>query len=183
MRLARSSALVVAGAAVVLAVAVFRPDSTNGAPPSLAPLPVRCQPALVRGQAPGVGGVFGSAPLWYGVYARYDAARNGFQLRGAPRTRHGWRVKILWLMRRRGARPIQVETKGPVKRAFVVELGGQFPAPPRVRFVLDPRRPGAFDNPAVHNYPSYGYFKRAGCYSLTLTSGGRRWVARFGVGR
>ena len=168
---------------VVVAVAALRPNATNGAPPALGPLPARCHPALQRGSAPGAPRVFGSAPLWFGVYAPYDRRRNGFHLRGAPRTANGWRVKILWLVRRRGARPIRVETVSPAGGRFLVELGGQINAPPRARFVLDPRRPGAYDDPAVHNYPSYGYFRKAGCYSLRFTSGGRRWVARFGVGR
>jgi hypothetical protein len=168
---------------IVLAVAALRPTSTSSATPPLGPLPTRCSPALERGAAPGAPNVFGSAPLWFGLYAPYDAARNGFHLRGSLRTSLGWRVKILWLMRRRAAQPIRVETRGPSGGRLVVELGGQIQAPPRTRFVLDPRRPGAYDHPAVHNYPSYGYFRKAGCYSLRFSSGGKRWIARFGVGR
>ena len=183
-RLADRSWLAIVGVCgIALAVAALRPSSTDSALPPLGPLPARCTPALQRGAAPGAPRVYGSAPLWFGVYAPYDARRNGFHLRGSPRTRRGWRVKILWLMPRRGARPIRVETSGPAGGGLLVELGGQIQAPPRSRFVLDPRRPGAYDNPEVHNYPSYGYFRRAGCYSLRFSSGERRWVARFGVGR
>lgn len=179
----RSGWAIVGVCGIALAAAALRPSSTNGAMPPLGPLPARCGPALERGAAPGAPRVFGSAPLWFGVYAPYDAARNGFHLRGSPRTTHGWRVKILWLMRRRAARPIRVETRAPIEGRLLVELGGQIQAPPRTRFVLDPRRPGAYDHPAVHNYPSYGYFRKAGCYSLRFSSGEKRWVARFGVGR
>jgi hypothetical protein len=126
----------------------------------------------------------GQAPVWVHLYARFNRANNTYRTAQAPRTKYGWRVKALWLAHRDQLEPVAVS---------VVEVRSQRPILFKIgtaktrRPVLDPTRPGHPDDPRkpdTHEWGSYLYFPRAGCYVATASvSGGGGWSFTFGFGR
>ena len=177
-------------AIVVAAVAVLAltagPERSPDAKPRLGTAPRTCRsgppprPAVV---APAYGRLIGAAPVWAGVYARFDSAARAYRLRDAPRTRLGWRVKILWLLEPGQATAARVTGKRLASaRRVSFQLAGRAPA---AAAVLDPAAPGVSetDPDAYREYPSYAYFPRAGCYELVARWSERTWRLVFGVGR
>ena len=150
----------------------------------LEPAPSDCAgpaPTLER-VSKNFGKVTGGHPLWAGIYGGYHRPTNRFRAADAPRTRHGWRIKILWLMHPRARAPSRVSgvntaTGEPV--LFDVEASGR----PTPRAVFDPREPGApRQNGRWGEWPSYAFFPRAGCYELKARSPEGRWKLGFGFG-
>jgi hypothetical protein len=124
--------------------------------------------------------LLGSAPIWFGPYLNVDQRRAIFRIpRDAPRTREGWRVKFLWIVRKRAPGPITVSGVDARGRPLLLapedeNLG------PTARF--DPARADAVASGFVE-FPSYVYFPGAGCFVLTARWNGGSWRLSFAAGR
>jgi hypothetical protein len=137
---------------------------------------------LLRAVAAAYGGLFGSGPLRGGAYARLDTRTNSFHAPDARRTRLGWVIKILWLMRPDQAQPVTIEGSGSSTEGHVVFEPSD--ADPALMARLDPAGPGVPPEKGHWlEYPSYTYFPRAGCYRLSARWAGGGWDLGFGFGR
>ena len=143
------------------------------APPSCGAPPLRRQ-LVSREFAP----LLGARPAWFGPYLTVERRRARMRiLRDAPRTRHGWRVKFLWVVDRRAARgTVTVRGADAKGRALYFELEDGRPGDTAK---LDPAE-GAGD---LVDIPSYLHFPGAGCYTLEARWRGGRWRLRFAAGR
>lgn len=134
---------------------------------------------------PSVGRVIGRKPVWAGPYGMLDPKTGALQLvADTPHTRYGWRDKVLWLVayhhkgviRLRGHR---LSSGQPMR--FSVELSGEGV---RTFGLLNHGKPGAVTNPgAPKQFPSYIYFPRAGCYTISASWKGGSWKVVLGLGR
>jgi hypothetical protein len=121
----------------------------------------------------------GEKPLWAGFYARYDARGHAFITRDAPRTKHGFRVKVLWIVSSEKDQGVTLagensRTGAPVR--FEVEDVGLAETT-----TLTPEM-GGVSEAKWREFPSYLYFDRAGCFVLTATWGNDSWQLGFGFG-
>jgi hypothetical protein len=126
----------------------------------------------------------GQTPVWVHLYARFRRADSTYRTQQAPRTRYGWRVKALWLVHRDQREPVAVSiAEVRTQRRILFKIG----AAKTRRPVLDPTRPGHPDDPRkpdTHEWGSYLYFPKAGCYVATASvPGGGGWSFTFGFGR
>jgi hypothetical protein len=133
-----------------------------------------------RRVAPAYAPLIGEEPLWAGFYARYDSQDHTFTTRDSPRTKHGFRVKILWIMSPKHDQGVtltgeNVRTGAPVR--FDLEEVGTTERP-----TLTPEVAGVGET-KWREFPSYAYFDRAGCFMLTTTWGKDSWRLGFGFGR
>jgi hypothetical protein len=116
-----------------------------------------------------------------GLYARYGAP-DGFHAPDAPRTRFGYRIKALWVMRASQETPVTVTGKGGpgIDLWFQnAEDGGQ----PVTELILDPTSTGtSFEHPRRKEFHTYLYFPEAGCSARGGGPGGG-WAAAVGFGR
>ena len=130
---------------------------------------------VARAYAP----LVGEEPLWAGFYATYDAEDRTFSTRDAPRTRHGFRVKVLWIMSPRYDGEVtlagrNLRTGAPVR--FHFEEIGTTASP-----TLTPEVAGISES-KWREFPSYLYLDRAGCFMLTATWDDDSWQLGFGFG-
>ena len=150
----------------------------------LAPAPTTCpgpKPRLEQ-VTPSLGQVMGRKPAWadFGTNPKTGMLR----LRGAHRTRYGWREKVLWLVayRRKGVirlRGHDVMT-GTSMRFDVVNSGAGVT---RVG-LLNHGEPGALTGPGEpKQFPSHIYFPAAGCYALSASWKGGSWKVVLGLGQ
>jgi hypothetical protein len=121
----------------------------------------------------------GSKPLWAGFYARYDAKRHVFTTRDPPRTKQGFRIKVLWVMNPRNEGPVllngeNTDAGAPVRFHFE-ELGTV------TRPELTPEIAGVSES-EWREFPSYLYFDRAGCFTVEATGKDSSWKLGFGFG-
>jgi hypothetical protein len=157
-------------------------------PPSVAEhlneAPRRCPgPELKRGEvsrfyAPLVGDGLAHA----GLYARYDAP-DGFHAPDAPRTRFGFRIKALWVMRASQEARVSVSGHGQpgIDLWFQDAEDGRRPT---TELVLDPGSIAmSFEHPRWKELHTYLYFPEAGCYRLEVRGAGESWTAAVGLGR
>jgi hypothetical protein len=127
------------------------------------------------------GTVVGRKPVWGGFYVNGRADDGILEAGDAPRTPHGWRIKVLWVMRRSQASRVRLhganqETGHPVW----FEPADQDAAPVAT---LDPTRPGApSERRRWLNFPSYVYFPEAGCYEVQARSANGQWRMEFAFG-
>jgi hypothetical protein len=133
------------------------------------------------------GTLFGTEPLWTGVYAAFDAARNAFVVPavGYHRTRDGWPVKFLWITPRSEASPIDLKLTGAAGDPVLFWFGGVLDVHTRAP-ILDPANPGhpdTDDHADNHEWGSIVYFPKAGCYTLEAAWQGGSWRFVFGFGR
>ena len=89
------------------------------------------------------GNLIGSSPVWAGVYATYDRTNQRYRIeRDARRMRHGWRVKVLWVVSTDLESPARVrghELGGGTSLWFEVEDRGETPV---ATATLDGAAPG-----------------------------------------
>jgi hypothetical protein len=121
----------------------------------------------------------GEDPLWAGFYARYDPDQHRFVARDAPRTRYGFRVKVLWIM-------------SPDHDESVTVAGRNLETDARVHFHFEGLRPtsvatlsqdvAGVSETEWREFPSYVYFDRAGCFTLNMRSEAASWKLGFGFG-
>lgn len=148
----------------------------------LGPAPNDCPGPRPRRRtvSPAYAPLVGARPLWAGFYASYDGKRNAFTALDAPRTRDGFRVKVLWVMSPR--------YEGTVRLAGEDSATGE---PLRFHFEelatttdpeLSPEIAG-FRGSEWKEFPSYLYFDAAGCFTLRATSDRGSWRLGFGFGR
>ena len=160
-------------------------------PAGLPRLPARLQraPAGCRGGAPrervsAYGTLFGRSPVWAGIYGRWARKASALHLgRDAPRTRYGWRVKVLWILAPRHADPVRVSGwRGPDERPVWFEPSDA--ESPASAAMLDPANPGvpAASPRSYKEFPSYAYFPGAGCYVIETHWGRGAWRIVLGVG-
>jgi hypothetical protein len=101
-----------------------------------------------------------------------------------PRTRDGWRDKVLWLVARQQKGVIRLrgrELATGTALNFHVELSGAGIGPVGL---LNHGTPGAVTNPGEpKQFPSYVYFPKAGCYALGASWQGGSWKVVVGLGR
>jgi hypothetical protein len=167
--------------------------STSSAPPAtgdrprdvsatLRAAPQSCAGASIPfGRAGPFGELVGRAPAWAGFYASRHG-RTAFSAPDAPRTRYGWRIKVLWILRAAEAVPAIISgANSATGEALWLQPTGRKPS---TEARLDPAQPGApSEDPGWLNYPSYLFFPRAGCYELSVRSSAGGWNMSFGFGR
>jgi len=127
--------------------------------------------------------------MWAAFYARFDQDRGTFRVeqdRYYKRTKYGWPVKVLWLVAREQASPVQLAiTRISSGRPIWVHIGGLHDA--LTRFPqLDPSAPGHPDSdtrPETHEWGSNVFFPSAGCYAVHAAWPGGAWHFVFGFGR
>ncbi|MDQ3874081.1 MAG: hypothetical protein M3322_00820 [Actinomycetota bacterium] len=131
------------------------------------------------------GNLAGKAPVWAGFYAAFDGAGQRYRIeRGAPRTSHGWRIKVLWVVDADLEQPARMEARelrtGAALWFEIGEEGGER-APVGA---LDPVHGGSPETASGYSeFPSYVYVPRAGCYELEADWGDGSWRLVFGLGR
>jgi hypothetical protein len=124
--------------------------------------------------------LLGSAPVWFGPYLSVDQRRAIFRIpRDAPRTSDGWRVKFLWIVRKRAPGPITITGADARGRPLFIAPEGEDPARSAR---LDPAGADAVGSGFVE-FPSYAYFPGAGCFVLTARWSGGSWRLAFAAGR
>ena len=128
------------------------------------------------------GVLIGKAPLWGGFYASLHRQAGVVIARDAVRTRLGWRIKVLWVMKVDQTDPVSIEGREvSTGAALWFEPSDADPGPSAA---LDPAHPGApSENLGWLNFPSYLYFPGAGCFVLAVASPGAGWDMTFGFGR
>lgn len=125
--------------------------------------------------------MIGERPVWAGPYARYDPATGTLVARDAPRTKHGSRVKFLWVMPPTREGPVEISGKNISSDAsvrFDVEEIATRDAVAR----LDPDFAGVGES-GWSEFPSYLYFDGAGCFTLEASWASGEWSLTFGFGR
>jgi hypothetical protein len=130
------------------------------------------------------GNLAGRSPVWAGFYATFDPAGQRYRLeRDAPRTEHGWRVKVLWVVGPELGEPARLrgrEAESGVALSFDVEDQG---VGPTKSGTLDPSQPGVPPTGDYKEFPSYLYIPQAGCYVLEVEWPEGRWRLVIGLGR
>jgi hypothetical protein len=176
-------------------------DSKSSSPPAAtiasAPTPPRparrlaVAPTDCTGRTPRMvgfgdyGNLIGTSPVWAGVYAAFNRGQHAYHVEaGAPRTAHGWRVKVLWVVAPKIESPVRVvggELGGGQSLWFeVAERDNQ----PVFAAVLNPAMPSVPPSgDGYKEFPSYVYIPRAGCYLLEARWPGGHWCLVFGLGR
>ncbi len=128
------------------------------------------------------GALDGARPIWAGIYARYRHAHQAFYAADAPRTKHGYRIKVLWVMHPRQKSPVEVEGRAlATGRPLYFDVGNTGEPVRSAR--LNPKEPGTVPEHDWKEYPSYLFFARAGCYELEAKWPGGSWRRVFGFGR
>lgn len=115
-----------------------------------------------------------------GFYARFEEP-DSLHAVVAPRTRFGYRIKVLWVMPSRELRPVRVQGggRGPHRLWFKVDEGGN----PSSTLLLDPEVTApSVEHPRWREYPSYLYVPVAGCYLLEASWGDGSWSIGIGLG-
>lgn len=155
--------------------------------PRLTSAPTTCpgpKPHLER-VTPSVAPAIGREPVWGAFYARLDPKTGALHMVGkVPRTRYGWRDKVIWLVasHRKGVIRLRGHnlTTGTALR-FKVLLSGQGVT---TVGLLNHGKPGAVTNPGEpKTFPASIYFPRAGCYALNARWRGGSWRLVVGLGR
>jgi hypothetical protein len=150
----------------------LRPPPTDCAGPAPDPHPV------VRFY----GALEGEKPVWGGIYADYRPEHQAFYAAGAPRTKYGYRIKVLWIIHPRHKTPVTIEGRGLNRdKPLYFDVGGSGSPVPSAQ--LDPKNPGTIPEHDWKEYPSYLFFSRAGCYELKASWSDGSWRRVFGFGR
>ena len=130
------------------------------------------------------GNLIGSSPIWAGFYAAFDEQRGGYRVPpDAPRSRFGWRIKVLWVVDAavRGQARV-VATTTDTRSPLLFEVGDRDERPAS-QAVLDPASPGVPPTGDYLEFPTYVYIPRAGCYELSARWQSGRWRLVIGLGR
>ena len=124
--------------------------------------------------------LIGNKVVAAGFYARFDEP-DALHASDSPRTRYGYRVKVLWAMPARQPLAVRVAGRGGGDRLwFNLSEGGA----PSATLLLDPEvTPPSIENPRWREFPSYLYFPAAGCYVLEASWGDGRWSIGIGLGK
>lgn len=161
--------------------------TSPGVSRTLASAPTTCPGPKPRPRqvTPSVGRVIGRKPVWAGPYGMLDPKTDALQLVGnVPRTRYGWRDKVLWLVAYHHKGVIRLRGHGirtgtPLR--FNVIRSGEGTT---TTGLLNHGRPGAVSNPGEpKQFPSHIYFPKVGCYSLSASWKGGSWKVVLGLGR
>jgi hypothetical protein len=130
------------------------------------------------------GNLVGASPVWAGFYANYAPRRGGYRVeRDAPRTRYGWRIKVLWVVAAEIGGRARVEAKAVNGRSRLWFNVDERATRPRPHALLDPAQPGVPPNDKYLEFPTYVFIPRAGCYRLDVSWSGGSWRLVIGVGR
>jgi hypothetical protein len=151
----------------------------------LGPPPGNCPGPYPRPQnvAAAYGPLIGGRPLWAGMYAGYDPKRHAYRADDAPRTRYGFRVKVLWIMAPDPDATVTISARNLERNTPLwIDVEDAGDAGMGTRVVLDPRFGGTGEG-GWREFPSYVFFDRAGCFELRASSAEGSWRIRFGFGR
>jgi hypothetical protein len=131
------------------------------------------------------GNLAGSSPIRAGFYASFDPAGQRYRIeRDAPRTRYGWRVKVLWVIGPKLERPAHIAGRELATGAALWFEIGEEDREPAPFGTLDPAKPGVPPmSGGYKEFPSYLYVPQAGCYALEAEWPAARWRLVFGLGR
>jgi hypothetical protein len=147
--------------------------------PSVDPTPGSCAGPAPSNPPPGPGFV-GEPPARFHIYAHFEARSSTCSESNAPKTRYGWRLKVLWLVRRESEATVRLSGENVGTGASILFENVQFDREPTARLVLDPTNPPPASKGETHfNFPTYMYFPRAGCYILRVVSAEGSWSTRF----
>jgi hypothetical protein len=116
------------------------------------------------------------------MYAEYEQERHAYRATDAPRTRYGFRVKVLWVMEPSTEESVTISgaNLGNSTPLWIeVEDAGAGRA---TRATLEPHLAGIGEG-GWREFPSYVYFDEAGCFELRASSAEGSWRLRFGFGR
>lgn len=133
-----------------------------------------------RAVSPAYAPLVGERPLWAGLYARYDGGAHAFVARDAPRTEHGFRIKVLWIMSPAREAPVTISGSNVASRA-PLRFDIEEIADTDTTASLDPDLGGAGEG-GWREFPSYVYFDGAGCFRLTASWDDGSWELTFGFG-
>jgi hypothetical protein len=164
------------------------PSATEEVLPTVArrlgPPPGNCPGPYPRRRevAPAYAPLIGARPVWAGMYAEYEPRRHVYRATDAPRTRYGFRVKVLWVMAPNTEESVTISganlgNSTPLR--IEVEDAGAGRATP---VTLEPQVAGGGEG-GWREFPSYVYFDEAGCFELRASSAEGSWRLRFGFGR
>jgi hypothetical protein len=128
------------------------------------------------------GPLVGAAPVWAGFYASYRREAHAYRAPDAPRTRHGFRVKVLWIMSSDQRDPVRI-TGANLSTGLSVSFEVEGSRVPRTSATLDPAAEDVIvQRGGWKEFPSYIYFARAGCYELVVRWPSGSWRLAFGLG-
>jgi hypothetical protein len=145
--------------------------------------PTNCPGPHPRRQqvSPAYAPLIGERPLWAGFYARYDRGAHAFIARDARRTKHGFRIKVLWVMSPTRDIPVTISGHNIASRA-ALRFDIEEVADKGIAASLDPDVAGVGEG-GWREFPSYLYFDGAGCFRLTASWDETSWDLTFGFGR
>jgi hypothetical protein len=153
-------------------------QSSTPQTPDLEPRPSNCPGPRPKRKpvSPEFGPLSGERPAWGGVYAPYDKKTNSFRLPpDTPHTKLGWRVKILWVVAPKQPDPVTLSGKQAGSEELISFEIENLPATTSASLPANTTEYFA-------DYPSYVYFRSAGCYSIDARWPGGTWRLGFGVG-
>ncbi len=128
--------------------------------------------------------VIGRQPVWADIGKfndRYLAFHLVQSVGEGSHTEYGWGYKILWLVALDYRYPVTI-TGGRIggNRPLWFQIQRQQPSrAPK----LDPLHPPIPDQDGKHNFPSYVFVPKAGCYYIQARWRGGSWRTTFAAGR
>lgn len=126
------------------------------------------------------GALFGKRPLWGGFDAKLSDG--AFHAPQAPRTKWGWRIKVLWIMDPQQAEPIEVTgANTTTTQPLWFQISGTKPTRLPSFHPAEPENISERGN--WKEFSSYLFFPRAGCYRITETWPSGNWSLTVGMGR
>ena len=149
-----------------------------GRPPADCPGPYPRRRKVAPAYAP----LIGARPVWAGIYAEYEPTRHAYRAADAPRTRYGFRVKVLWVMAPNTDESVTISGSNLGNSAPLWIEVEDAEAGRATRVVLEPRFAGVGED-GWREFPSYVYFDESACFELRASSAQNSWRLRFGFGR
>jgi hypothetical protein len=128
------------------------------------------------------GDLFGAAPALGAFYAKPDTSAGSFRVdTNTRRSKHGWIVKVLWVLQPRTTEPVTIS--GHEMRTGWSIIFDPSNGPPASTMQLDPKHPGTpSKRKGWTESPSSLSFPKSGCYIIDATWHAGSWHHGFGLG-
>lgn len=159
--------------------------------PTLGPIPSNCPPTAHEQVVHGGSHVFGSSPVWAGIYGNAPFSdRQVGRIHLGPlsiHTRHGWGFKVLWWIEPSLASKVTIHGwhLGTGQRMWFNQEGNRpdgTPLQQKRSGIIDPTQ-ATPDQEGWKFYPSMEYIPSAGCYVLFAQWKEGAWALLFAMGR
>lgn len=125
--------------------------------------------------------LIGARPLWAGFYARYEHRSHAFIARDTPRTKYGFRVKVLWVVTPGHDGPLTIAGRN-IRSGAPIRFDAEEVTEHGTEARLDPAT-GGIGETGWREFPSYLYFDGAGCFKLSASWDEGGWSLKFGFGK